>query len=230
MQILLFLTRLLTLNPTHPVSCFYDTPNGKVKQKVKAGFICGLLALKSIKYSKKIRLFRAGYRFHRWTILDPMKLVSCLYDTSNSFKLRQTTRPGSLDLKINKKIRKTPFVLSRHTFHIWRMPDPMELVSCLSDNFFPFHLRKRHDFWAPRTWLNIFFDKSHLLRLTFSRRVRWCWCRCLKTFRSVSNHSRRASSGSKGRRDKRETDSWSAHRDERTDMSFISERPPGAKP
>ena len=205
-------------------------PNLEVKEKVNSGFKCGLLALKSIINSKKIRLFWTGHQFHRFSMPDPMVLVSCLSHFLNSLKLRQTTRRGSLDLKINKKLRKTPFVLSRHTFHIWRMPDPMELVSGLSDNFFPFHLRKRHDFWAPGTWLNIFFDKSHLFRLTFLRRVRWCWCRCLKTFRSVSNTSRRASSGSRGRRDKRETDSWSAHRDERTDMSFISERPPGAKP
>ena len=159
-----------------------------------------------------------------------MELVSCLSDTSNSLKLRQTTRRGSLDLKINKKIRKTPFALSRHTFHIWRMPDPMELVSCFSDNFFPFHLPKRHEMRAPRTWLNIFFDKRHLFQLTFWRQVRWCWSRCLKIFRSVSNTSRRSSSGSRGRRDKRETDSWSAHRDERTDMCFISERPLAEKP
>ena len=58
------------------------------------------------------------------------------------------------------------------------------------------------------------------MKLVLSRKMLW----------SISNPSKRASSGSRGRRDERETDSWSAHRDERTDMCTISERPLGAEP
>ena len=136
----------------------------------------------------------------------------------------------TLALKSIRNSKKIRLIWAGHQFHRFSLPDPMELVSCRSDNIFPFRLRKRHDFRVSRTWFNIFSDKSTLFRLNFSRQVRWCWSRCLKTFRSVSNTSRRASSGSRGRKDKRETDSWSARRDERTDVCYIPGRPPGAKP
>ena len=68
---------------------------------------------------------------------------------------------------------------------------------------------------SPQKTLGGSFLVLSPMKLVLSRKMLW----------SISNPSKRASSGSRGRTYKRKKDYWSAFRDEHVDVCVISERP-----